>query len=162
MPPLAGLSILTAQVFTTEDAAAVDLFEVGGRLRAQSAGAPGASSRELRKASRVAFARPSRGGTSAVTTRRRGAPSPVTVSVDNEASDFFTVIEVGAADRIGLLYDMTRTLAELDLDVHLAKVATFTDRVIDAFYVRDGQGRKIEAAEAIGLIETTLLARLAR
>jgi [protein-PII] uridylyltransferase len=54
------------------------------------------------------------------------------------------VIEVGAPDRIGLLYDITRTLAELELDVHLAKVATYTDRVIDAFYVRDAVGRKLD------------------
>ncbi len=71
-------------------------------------------------------------------------PSPVTVTVDQEASDFFTVIEVGAPDRIGLLYDITRTLADLHLDVHLAKVATYTDRVIDAFYVRDELGRKVQ------------------
>ena len=83
-----------------------------------------------------------------MTEKRRHYPersdTPVTVTVDNGASDFFTVIEVGAPDRIGLLYDITRTLAELELDVHLAKVATYTDRVIDAFYVRDAVGRKLD------------------
>ena len=73
----------------------------------------------------------------------------MTVTVDNGASDFFTVIEVGAPDRIGLLYDITRTLAELQLDVHLAKVATYTDRVVDAFYVRDALGGKITSPEQI-------------
>ena len=62
------------------------------------------------------------------------------VEVDNDASDFFTVIEVGAPDRLGLLFDITRTFAELQLDVHLAKVATFGGRVVDAFYVRDDLG----------------------
>ena len=67
----------------------------------------------------------------------------MTVHVDNEASDFSTVIEVGASDRIGLLHDITRTFADLQLDVHLAKVATFDGRVVDAFYVRDALGRKM-------------------
>ena len=88
-------------------------------------------------------------------------PSPVTVKVDQEASDFFTVIEVGAPDRIGLLYDITRTLADLHLDVHLAKVATYTDRVIDAFYVRDEMGRKVGDPAQVAEIESAFRARLA-
>jgi [protein-PII] uridylyltransferase len=158
---LEGLSILTAQVFTTEDGTAVDLFEVQGvyepKVREETW-------REFRGTLRKAI----EGRTSLdhrVGDKRRHYPEPrraipVTVSVDNDASDFFTVIEVGAADRIGLLYDVTRTLAELELDVHLAKIATFADRVIDAFYVRDGQGRKIEEPGPIAEIEATLRERL--
>ena len=86
----------------------------------------------------------------------------MTVAVDNEASDFFTVIEVGAPDRIGLLYDITRTLAELELDVHLAKVATYTDRVIDAFYVRDELGRKLDDPDSATALASAMRARLER
>jgi [protein-PII] uridylyltransferase len=82
------------------------------------------------------------------------------VSVDNGASDFFTVIEVGAPDRIGLLFDITRTFAELRLDVHLAKVATYGGRVVDAFYVRDELGRKVEDDEPIAELESALRSRL--
>ena len=85
---------------------------------------------------------------------------PVTVGIDNDASDFFTVVEVGAPDRIGLLFDITRTLSELQLDVHLAKVATYTGRVIDAFYVRDQVGRKLEDDERVVALDVTLRARL--
>ena len=68
---------------------------------------------------------------------------PVRVEVDNDASDFFTVIEVGAPDRLGLLFDVTRAFGELQLDVHLAKVATYEGRVVDSFYVRDALGPKL-------------------
>ena len=81
--------------------------------------------------------------------------------MDNRASDFFTVIEIGAADRIGLLYDITSALADLRLDVHLAKVSTFTGRVIDAFYVRDSLGRKVTESHQVGEIEALVRARLA-
>ena len=71
------------------------------------------------------------------------------------------MIEVGAPDRLGLLYDITSALADLRLDVHLAKVATYTGRVIDAFYVRDALGGKITDPEQIVEIETAVRARCA-
>ena len=85
---------------------------------------------------------------------------PVQVRVHPDASDFFTVVEVGASDRIGLLFDVTRTFADLRLDVHLAKVATYGARVVDAFYVRDVLGRKLDE-EQVAELERALLARFA-
>jgi [protein-PII] uridylyltransferase len=84
----------------------------------------------------------------------------VRVGVDNDASDAFTVVEVGAADRIGLLFDITRTFAELHVDVHLAKVATYGQRVIDAFYVRDALGHKLVDEAEISRLERALRTRL--
>ena len=84
----------------------------------------------------------------------------MTVEVRNDASDFATVIEVGAPDRLGLLYDVTRTFADEGLDVHLAKVATYEDRVVDAFYVRDALGRKIEDRTVLEELGRALRARL--
>ena len=69
---------------------------------------------------------------------------PPKIRVDNRASDFFTLIEVFADDRIGLLYDITRTLFELGLDIRIAKIATKVDQVADVFYVRDLEGQKVE------------------
>jgi [protein-PII] uridylyltransferase len=157
---LAGLSILTAQVFTAEDGTAVDVFEVEGIFESEI---PEQRWREFRGTLRKAIeGRVSLGAR--VQDKRRYYPSradvAVTVAVDNDASDFFTVIEVGAADRIGLLFDITRTLAELGLDVHLAKVATYDGRVVDAFYVRDELGRKIEEPQRIAELDGGLRARL--
>ncbi|MGZ8632161.1 MAG: [protein-PII] uridylyltransferase family protein [Actinomycetota bacterium] len=158
---LAGLSILTAQAFTTDDGVAVDLFEVEGVFEAEI----GASRwREFRALLRKAVeGRVSLEHRVAEKRARYPAPRstvPVTVTVDNEASDYSTVIEVGAPDRIGLLYDITSALAELTLDVHLAKVATYTDRVIDAFYVRDALGRKVIDASQVAEIEAAIRDRL--
>jgi [protein-PII] uridylyltransferase len=158
---LAGLSILTAQVFTTEDGVAVDLFEVEGAFEADVG-------QERWREFRGILRRAIEGRLSLayrVAEKRKHYPPPredvpVRVAVDNDASDFFTVIEVGAPDRIGLLFDITRTLAELQLDVHLAKVATFGPRVVDAFYVRDELGRKVDDAERIEELERALRARL--
>ena len=158
---LAGLSILTAQVFTTEDGVAVDVFEVEGVFEAEVGDDRW---REFRGILRRAIeGRLSLGYRVAEKRRYYPAPRddvPLLVSVDNDASDFFTVIEVGAPDRIGVLFDITRTLAELQLDVHLAKVATYGARVVDAFYVRDELGRKVDDTERIDELERALRARL--
>lgn len=156
---LAGLSILTAEVFTTEDGVAADLFEVEGVWEKE---VPDRRWREFRGMLRRAV----EGSISLerrVDEKRRWypapkVPTPVTVILDNTTSDFATVVEVGASDRLGLLYDITRTFAELGLDVHLAKVATYEGRVVDSFYIRDGMGRKL--ADDPGPIDRALRLRL--
>ena len=158
---LAGLSILTAQAFTTQDGAALDVFEVEGFFESEVGEERW---REFRSSLRKAIeGRVSLDHRVADKRARYAGPRPgvaVRLSVDNEASDVFTVIEIGAADRIGLLFDITRTFAELQIDVHLAKVATYGGRVIDAFYVRDRQGRKLVEAVQISQLERALRARL--
>lgn len=158
---LARLSILSAQVFTTEDGVAVDLFEVEGAFEPQI--------REERwREFRTTLRRAIEGRVSLehrVRERRRHYPVrrvdiAVRVSVDNEASDFFTVIEVDAPDRIGLLFDVTSALAEQGLDVHVAKVATYGEHVVDAFYVRDDLGRRLEDPARIAELDHALRERL--
>jgi [protein-PII] uridylyltransferase len=158
---LAGLSILTAQVFTTEDGVAVDLFEVEGAFEAEVGEERWRDVRgTLRRAIEGRLSLDHR-----VHAKRAHYPEPrqdvpVRVTIDNDASDFFTVVEVGAPDRLGLLFDVTRALAELRLDVHIAKVATYGVRVVDAFYVRDALGRRVEDPDRIGEIEQVLRSSL--
>ena len=68
----------------------------------------------------------------------RNAPS---VSIRNDVSDFYTVIDLTSDDRLGLLYDVTRTLASHDLEIFISKATTVLDQVADTFYVK-GPGRK--------------------
>jgi len=158
---LAGLSVLTAQVFTTDDGVAVDLFEIEGAFETDVGEERWREFRTtLRKAIEGRLSLDHR-----VREKRRHYPVPrrdvpVRVEVDNHASDFFTVIEVGAPDRLGLLFDVTRTFGELQLDVHLAKVATFGARVVDSFYVRDDLGRKVDDLERVRELERALRARI--
>ncbi len=90
----------------------------------------------------------------------RSLPHPVRVSVSNTGSDFYTVMEVSASDRIGLLYDVAHVLQERGICVHLAKIATFGDRVADAFYVRDAHGQKVEDPELLEAVQADLLSCL--
>jgi [protein-PII] uridylyltransferase len=148
-------------VFTTDDGVAVDLFEIEGAFETDVGEERWREFRTtLRKAIEGRLSLDHR-----VREKRRHYPVPrrdvpVRVEVDNHASDFFTVIEVGAPDRLGLLFDVTRTFGELQLDVHLAKVATFGARVVDSFYVRDDLGRKVDDLERVRELERALRARI--
>ena len=62
------------------------------------------------------------------------------VTVDNNASDTATVVEVRAEDVVGQLHRITRALVTCHLDVTSAKVSTFGSAVVDAFYVRGPDG----------------------
>ncbi len=60
-----------------------------------------------------------------------------------EEYDNYSIIEVHAPDRIGILYQITRKMNELGLVVYFAKIATKSDDVVDSFYVLDRNGNKI-------------------
>jgi [protein-PII] uridylyltransferase len=66
------------------------------------------------------------------------------VKVDNQVSNDCSVIDVYTQDRLGVLYTITRTLADLALDIHVSKVATEAHRVADVFYVREHGGGKLD------------------
>ncbi|NLA35217.1 MAG: [protein-PII] uridylyltransferase [Actinobacteria bacterium] len=89
---------------------------------------------------------------------RHGAASlaPRVRVFGDEASDGATVIEVVGPDRVGLLYGITRALAELDLDILRAKIATLGSDVVDTFYVRSRDGLPIEQRD-VAEIESALL-----
>ncbi|MEZ5215881.1 MAG: ACT domain-containing protein [Ilumatobacteraceae bacterium] len=66
------------------------------------------------------------------------------VRFDNDASSNATVLEVRAPNRVGVLYGITKALAELGLDLRHAKVQTMGDIVFDCFYVRGSDGKVID------------------
>ena len=91
---------------------------------------------------------------------RRPVHEPPRVVVDNQASRDATVVEVHAVDSIGVLYRITRALAELELNIVSAKVQTLGDRVVDAFYVRDMAGEKLLDPATLVEVERALLHEL--
>ena len=79
------------------------------------------------------------------------------VEVDNLTSDFATVLEVSCPDGVGVLYRITRAFAELDLNIVRARVQTLGSDVVDAFYVLDAKGRKIQDLDHLEEIELAVL-----
>lgn len=72
---------------------------------------------------------------------------PCRTTFDNETSDRFTVVSIFAYDRPGLLYALARVIAEAELVLHFAKIATHLDQAVDVFYVSELNGEKIVSQE---------------
>lgn len=72
-------------------------------------------------------------------------------------SDHYTVVEVAATDRIGLLFDMASVLASHGVSIHLAKITTIKGRVADIFHVLDENGQKLVDETRINAIRNALL-----
>jgi len=156
-----GMNILSARAFTTEDGVALDPFVVEPAFRGEIDEERWRRFRtDLRHALEGRISLDHRIAEKRAHYPPPSADVPVRVTVDNGVSDFYTVVEVSAPDRIGLLHDLARAFHDLDLDVHLAVVATYGVRVVDAFYVRDLVGEKVVEPERIRAIEAAIAARL--
>ncbi len=91
------------------------------------------------------------------------APSPrqpEEVEISNEESDFYTIVDVLANDRLGLLHDLTRVIAEHGYEVYISKAGKVLDQVSDTFYLKDGEGRKISDEGATSALRRDLLAAI--
>jgi [protein-PII] uridylyltransferase len=83
------------------------------------------------------------------------------VLIDNTASAAHTVIEVNGRDRPGLLFEVTRALTGINLQISSAKISTYGEKVVDVFYVKNIFGLKVEHEGKLKEIRETLLAVLA-
>ncbi|HVL33254.1 MAG TPA: [protein-PII] uridylyltransferase, partial [Actinomycetota bacterium] len=161
---LNGVNIVTAQGHSRADGLAVDVFRcVGAFERAIEAARWERVGEDLRKALRgkisleVRLNDKRRAYGTKVSKGKREAPK---VIVDNDTSDFLTVVEVHARDRVGLLFDITNAFTDLAVDIQVAKVATYGEDIVDVFYVRDLDGQKITDPEQLAEIQRALALRL--
>ncbi len=90
-------------------------------------------------------------------TKATARPVQPRLTVDNETSEVATVLEISCLDEPGILYRITRAFTELDLDIVSARVQTLGSEVIDAFYIRDQYGNKVEDPEHLAEIELAVL-----
>ena len=79
------------------------------------------------------------------------------ITINNQWSHRYTVVEVSGLDRTGLLYELTTTLSKLNLNIASAHVATFGERVVDVFYVTDLMGAKITSPTRQAAIKRAMI-----
>lgn len=136
-----GISVRTADVYTSGDSNALDVMSVadshddtvsGAKWERVAADVDAALEGSLDIDGRIAE-RARRYD------RDAGDDRGIAVTVDDDASDWYSVVEVRAPDRVGLLWDLAAVLTEEGVDVHFAKVATEGGTARDSFsVVRDG------------------------
>jgi [protein-PII] uridylyltransferase len=84
-------------------------------------------------------------------------PAPPSVRFDDTASSNSTLLEVRAPDKIGLLHNIAKTIADMGLDIRHARVQTLTNEVVDTFYVRSASGGKLTDLAHRAEVEKALL-----
>lgn len=88
--------------------------------------------------------------------REREFRVPTSIAFDNEGSEIYTIIEVDTRDRPGLLFDLTRTLANNNVYIASAVIATYGAQVVDTFYVKDMFGLKFHSEQRCAALERKL------
>ncbi len=157
-----GLQILDAQIVTRKDGVVVDSFQVADP---DYQGEPPMDRRESIAAT-ITDVLTGRQSIEAV--MRRGARlslgrslpahrQPAEVRIDNETSDRFTILDVFADDRQGLLYIITNAIFQLGLSVHASRISTRLDQVADVFYVTSMDGKKVEEVGRLETIRASIL-----
>ena len=144
-----GLQILDAQIMTRPDEIVVDTFQVTDPdyRGAPPADRPASIAETIEHVLKNAETVENLVARSGRLTSSRQLPAnrqPTEVRIDNETSDGYTIIDVFADDRQGLLYVITHTMFQLGLSVHASRISTRLDQVADVFYVTDQTGGKIE------------------
>src|SRR6266851_5576239 len=157
---VAGANIVDAQIFTTTDGRALDTIAVSREFEHDED--------EERRAARIAdsIEKALRGDLRLpeVVAKRATARARLKafalepeVTINNNWSNRYTMVEVTGLDRPGLLFELTATLSKLNLNIGSAHVATFGERVVDVFYITDLFGAKITSATRQGAIKRALM-----
>jgi [protein-PII] uridylyltransferase len=81
-------------------------------------------------------------------------PTHLSISVD--ANPNYTVVDVTAPDRMGLLYDYLRAVSDAGFQIAVARITTEKGAAIDSFYVTDLEGRKVVAPHMVHELERAL------
>lgn len=163
-----GMNILTASIVTSRSGVALDVFRVSHFDRAEIVRSADRWDRVQASLARVLSGEVDVEQLVAAARRpglldRRFVPRVGTkVEIDNAVSEHFTVVDVYTQDRAGLLFSITNALYHLNLSIHLAKITTNVDQVLDVFYVTDENGRKIGDQERLEHIRAVLLEALTR
>ena len=158
---VAGANIVDAQIFTTTDGFALDTIAITREFDTIED--------ETRRAERILdLIERSLSGREKLPDRveqrirKKSGPKPFRLSTEvllhNSWSERHTVLEISGLDRPGLLYDLTRAISDLNLNIASAHVATFGERVVDVFYVTDLIGHKVVNAPREGRIKRRLTA----
>ncbi|MGY3438957.1 MULTISPECIES: [protein-PII] uridylyltransferase [unclassified Marinovum] len=144
---LVGANVVDARTFTTKDGFATAAFWVQ-----DSEGAPYEASKLPRMRTMIhktllgeVVTRDAIKSRDKIKKRERAFRVPTHITFDNDGSEIYTIIEVDTRDRPGLLFDLTRTLANANVYISSAVIATYGEQVVDSFYVKDMFGLKFHS-----------------
>ena len=85
---------------------------------------------------------------------------PVSVEFDNTTSNRTTLISITATDIPGALSIIAHVFLDFDIAVHAAKIATYGEKIEDAFFISHNQGQKVTDTMVLSRLEQALINKL--
>ncbi|MBB5720497.1 [protein-PII] uridylyltransferase [Loktanella ponticola] len=155
---LVGANIVDARTYTSKDGYATAVFwiqDADGHPY-EAARLPRLQQMIVKTLHGEVVAREALKGRDKIKKRERAFRVPTVITFDNVGSEIYTIIEVDTRDRPGLLYDLTRTLAENHVYIASAVIATFGEQIVDTFYVKDMVGLKYHTESKRDALEKNL------
>ena len=160
---LNNMKILSANIFTLKNGLAFDIYEVTNPLdplRETESWDKAHRVLNLALENRLPMDELIREKGSAVYSDGYKSPMAKKVKIDNDISDFFTVIEITSGTRIDLIYNLANKMFSLELDIRFARINSDEEKITGAFYVRNLEGQKIYGDEQIEKIRDEVLRTL--
>ncbi|MBW2713588.1 MAG: [protein-PII] uridylyltransferase [Deltaproteobacteria bacterium] len=159
-----GINILGSHIHTTRDGMALEVYRVATPegdasekrkvwhdvqdvMRSVLTGEMDLSKIKMRRTSPYTSSR----------SKARPRYQKASVRVSNTESDFFTIIDISAYDRLGLLYQLTSKIFEYELEIQISKASTRLDQVADTFYLKTREGGKVQDEELLERLRQDLL-----
>ena len=144
---MVGANVVDARTYTTKDGYVTAIFWVqdGDGAPYEARNIPRLRRTIDRTLKGEVIAREGLADRDKIKRRERDFRVPTSIAFDNEGSEIYTIIEVDTRDRAGLLHDLTRVMAEANISIASAVIATYGAQVVDTFYVKDMFGLKIYA-----------------
>jgi len=88
--------------------------------------------------------------------KKSKTPVMTRINIDNTISDSMSLIDIHTENKLGLLYDITKALAELGLYINIARISTKGSEATDIFYVKDIFGQKVYGEDKLERIRRTI------
>ena len=156
---VAGANIVDAQIHTTKKGQALDTIFISREFDQDDD--------EERRAGRVSkLIEGALAGTAELPEQIKRKSQPkgrlkafaleTAITIDNDLSNVYTVIEASGLDRPGLLYGLTTAISDLNLNIASAHISTFGERAVDVFYVTDLTGLQVTNANRQAAIRRRL------
>jgi [protein-PII] uridylyltransferase len=149
-----GMDILRGNALTNPNGLVLDVFHFTDdeRFLEMNPDAPSRISKVLADvvAGRTDVAARLRGREQGVLHTKSSLRFPPTVRASNETSSRYTILDIVAPNELGLLYRISRVIAEHRCDVDLVLIATEGGKAIDVFHLTQ-RGAKLTEAEQLAL-----------
>jgi [protein-PII] uridylyltransferase len=156
-----NINILGSYVYTTRSGLALEIYRVatpgGGKVAGQQTWSDVKSSLEAVLSGELGVGALLQRRGRPVGTRVSPTKTPASAKITNSESDFYTIVDIKANDRLGLLHDLTRVIADHGYEIYISKAATVLDQIADTFYLKDRNGKKLSDVAALESLRIDLL-----